>query len=461
MVQTDASPQGIGAVIIQDNVPVVFVSRTLTDTESRYSQIEREFLAIVFGLSRLKKYLIGTNFTLLTDHKPIVQLFSKPIDALSNRLQRWMVAIQHFTFKISHIKGSENILADALSRNAVPGDPIESETAEYTLCFLLKSTPFNLKIIADATKIDPVLSKVVDAIAHKWNSREFKFLQPYYSIRAELTVKYTKGVFVLCKSSRVVIPNSIRTTVLEAAHETHIGVTKMKAMLRGYCYWPGMNGDIEEFVRRCVPCTVHQKRPDTAPMIPTAEKEKAPWQSIAVDLTGPSEVLDGKVVLTVIDLFSRYPECFVLRDGSASDIVSCLRSLFARQGFPARVISDNGTQFVSKEFTGFLERCGVKAVHSSLYYPQGNSTIERLHGSIKSKLRRMRYDSNIPLQQALDNILYSIRSSPNDVTGFTPFFRLNEREVSTTLSKLSVTEEPIALDADRGMLLKSMIRNGR
>ena len=441
VVQTDASPQGLGAVILQDNTPTVFVSRTLTDTESRYSQIEREFLAIVFGLSRLKKYLIGTNFTVETDHKPIVQLFSKPIDSLSNRLQRWMVAIQHFSFTIRHIKGSDNILADALSRNSVSGEPIESETAEYTLCFLLQSSPLNLKVIAEATEADPVLSKVKEAITCDWRSQEFKSLKPYYSIREQLTVKQTKDVFVLCNGSRVVVPDSMRSSILQMVHETHTGITKMKAMLRGYCYWPGMNSDIEEFVRRCIPCTVYQKRPDTAPMMPTAERETVPWQSIAVDLTGPSEVLDGKVVLTVIDLFSRYPECFVLRDGSASEIVSCLRSLFARQGFPARVISDNGTQFTSAEFTDFLKGCGVKVVHSSLYYPQGNSTIERLHGSIKSKLRRMRYESSVPLQQALDNILYTMRSSPNDVNGFTPFFRLYGREMSTRLSKLNVMDE--------------------
>ena len=189
-------------------------------------------------------------------------------------------------------------------------------------------------------------------------------------------------------------------------------------------------------------CTVFQKRPDISPMTSTAEKETAPWQSIVVDLTGASEVLDGKVVLTVIDLFSRYPECFVLRDGSAREIVSCLRTLFSRQGFPVRVISDNGTQFVSEEYTEFLGGCGVKIAHSSFYCPQGNSTIERLHGSIKSKLRQLRYESNVPLQQALDNILHTIRSSPNDVTGLLLFSSVWKRDVD---KKLSVHDKPKAL----------------
>ena len=163
----------------------------------------------------------------------------------------------------------------------------------------------------------------------------------------------------------------------------------MKAVLRGLCYWPGINTDIEEYVRGCTACTVYQKWADSPPLKPVAEKEISAWSTIAVDLTGPSEVLDGKTVLTVIDLYSRYPECFILKDGSAAEIINRMRNIFARHGFPERVISDNGTSFTSREFQDFLNTCGVKSIKSSLYYPQGNSTVERLHGTIKNKLRRI------------------------------------------------------------------------
>ena len=79
--------------------------------------------------------------------------------------------IQQFSFTIGHIRGCDNILADTLSRNTVFGEPIESETAEYTLCFLLKSTYLDLKAIPEATKGDSVLSEVVDAVTHNWRSR--------------------------------------------------------------------------------------------------------------------------------------------------------------------------------------------------------------------------------------------------------------------------------------------------
>ena len=182
IVHTDASGHGIGAAILQDRKPCIFASCKLTSMELHYSQIEREFLAIVFGLSRLKNYLIGVRFILMMDHKPIVQLFNRPIDALSNRLQRWLVAIQHFNFEIKHIKGTSNVVVDGLSRNPMLGHPMELETAEYTLCFLLKSLPIDLQQVAEATRTDNHLWTIVDAIKSDWSTLESKQLQPYFSM---------------------------------------------------------------------------------------------------------------------------------------------------------------------------------------------------------------------------------------------------------------------------------------
>lgn len=136
-IQTDASGVGIGAVLLQDNVPIIFISRTLTDTEMRYSQLEKEFLAIVFALKRLSKYLIGLTFVLDTDNKAIVQLFDKPIDKLSNRLQRWRLAVQHFNVELKFIKGADNLIADSLSRNSIKALPTKTEKVEYTICKIL------------------------------------------------------------------------------------------------------------------------------------------------------------------------------------------------------------------------------------------------------------------------------------------------------------------------------------
>ena len=102
IVQVDASGQGLGGVILQEDKPVIFVSRKLTSTEQKYSQIEREFLSIVFTLTRLRTYLLGIAFTVQTDHKPLLAIIKKPIDKVSNRLQRWILNIQHFDFTLEH-----------------------------------------------------------------------------------------------------------------------------------------------------------------------------------------------------------------------------------------------------------------------------------------------------------------------------------------------------------------------
>ena len=77
---------------------------------------------------------------------------------------------------------------------------------------------------------------------------------------------------------------------------------------------------------------------------------------------------------TVIDFYSSYPECFILKDRSADEIINRMRNIFARHGFPERVISDNGMLFTSWEFQDFMKKCEVKSIKSSFYYPQGNSS---------------------------------------------------------------------------------------
>ena len=202
VVQTDASGQGLGAVLLLNKAPVVFASRSLTETEKRYSQIEREMLGIVFGLTKFKSYLFGTKFSLMTDHKPIVQLFSKPIDSLSNRLQRWLVAIQHFACDVCHIKGTDNVLADALSRNPMP-NKVQSvaEEANHIICFV--EAPVDLKEVATHTQSDKMLSAVIKAMSNDWKTHESKQLRSFYAKRDELTLEYTKGqvVPILCKGS--------------------------------------------------------------------------------------------------------------------------------------------------------------------------------------------------------------------------------------------------------------------
>ena len=105
VVQVDASGIGLGAVVLQGESIISLTSRSLTPIEQRYSQIEREFLAIVFALKRFSSILLCQHFELHTDHAPLLRILRKPLDTVEAAMQRWIVAIQHYSFEVKHIKG--------------------------------------------------------------------------------------------------------------------------------------------------------------------------------------------------------------------------------------------------------------------------------------------------------------------------------------------------------------------
>ena len=116
IIQTDASKTRLGAVLLQEGQPVVYASRTLTDTEHRYSNIERELLSVVFGLERLHHYTFGKPITVETDHQPLTSIWKKTIATSSSRLQRLLLRLVQYDVNIEYLRGKENVIADALSR---------------------------------------------------------------------------------------------------------------------------------------------------------------------------------------------------------------------------------------------------------------------------------------------------------------------------------------------------------
>jgi hypothetical protein len=118
VLQADASSTGVGAVLLQDLDgvlhPVSFASRKLLDRETRYSTIERECLAIVWAITKFSKFLWGVEFTLQTDHRPLVYLTTSRFK--NSRIMRWSLSLQEYRFRVESLPGTQNVLADLLSR---------------------------------------------------------------------------------------------------------------------------------------------------------------------------------------------------------------------------------------------------------------------------------------------------------------------------------------------------------
>ncbi|KAL5259137.1 hypothetical protein ACHWQZ_G009557 [Mnemiopsis leidyi] len=101
----DASSSGLGACIMQDNRPIAYASRSLTETQLSYAQMEKELLAIVFGAERFSQYIYGKEVTVLTDHKPLLSCLKKPVHKSPVRIQRLLLRLQRYNLRLQYVPG--------------------------------------------------------------------------------------------------------------------------------------------------------------------------------------------------------------------------------------------------------------------------------------------------------------------------------------------------------------------
>ena len=167
------------------------------------------------------------------------------------------------------------------------------------------------------------------------------------------------------------VPPKERARVVEELHEAYHGICRTKALARSYVWWPKIDTHLEQKVRQCSPCQENRKSPPEAPLH-SWEWPTKHWVRLHLDYAGP---FLGKMFLIVIDSHSKWMEAFPMNTSTSSATIEKLRMAFGRHGLPEIVVTDNGSNFVSKEFEEFLKQNGIR--HISLYHPASNGQAER------------------------------------------------------------------------------------
>nr|VZI26931.1 unnamed protein product [Spirometra erinaceieuropaei] len=236
-------------------------------------------------------------------------------------------------------------------------------------------------------------------------------------------------------ANRVVIPSCLRPTVLRQFHAAHPGTSRMKSIARSFAYWPGIDGDIDDLVRRCSRCQQAAKMPPHQPPVPWQPPGRS-WSRVHIDFAGP---LNGVSYLILVDAYSKWPEIAPMNPTTASAAVASLRRIFSQHGLPEVLISDSGSQFTSSTFEGFCRQYNIQHLRSPPYHPQSNGQVERFVDTFKRALLKARGEGIT--DKIVQVFLFYYRTTPNPASpgGDSPAEALMGQKLRTTFHALVPT----------------------
>jgi hypothetical protein len=420
-VQCDYSKQGLGVALVQDGRPVQFASKAISDAESDYAPIEGEMLAVLYGVTKFHNYLYGRKFTVESDHRPLEHIQKKNLSRAPPRLRTMLMNLCQYDFDIKYKPGKDMVLPDTLSRLS-QADRHEVPGLKVRVHSLVNVSKTRLARLRQETKNDVVLQKLKKVFHEGWPSSIKSLdtdLRPYWAIREDISI--IDGL--LMAGSRIIVPELSRQMVLENIHEGHQGEIKCTLRAKEAVYWPGIYKEIVHMVKKCGSCQEFENALPKCPMI-EVEVPQQPWHTVGADLFH----YKGKWNLLVTDYYSKAPFVRPVPNTGAAASIRAMKGIFAENGIPCKVVSDNGCHFSAGAYEQFANKWGFELILSSPEYPRGHALIERHVQTVKKCMKKCDnsgYD--------FDLAMLALRCTPLDSHLPSPVELLHGRRFRTTI----------------------------
>lgn len=433
-IECDASCFGLGVAVYQADKVIGYASRTLTPTERNYAQIEKELLAVLFACVKFDQLIIGNAQTVVkTDHKPLINVFNKPLLKAPKRLQHMLLNLQRYNIQLQFVTGKDNVVADAISRAP---DPIGSDPAEFrklniyrvlgeieniNLSGFLSISDDQINEIIEHTASDNVLQTVVHYVRNGWPEKVDRVaasVRPFFKFRHELSVQ--NGLVFW--SDRIVIPVSLHRSLIDKLHVSHSGMESTLRLARSNIFWPGMTDHIRNRIQDCSVCAKFAPSQQHPPMKSHAIPVY-PFQLVSMDVFFQEHQGKQRKFLITVDHYSDFFELDLLKDLTPRSVIESCKRNFARHGTPQLVVTDNGTNFVNEEMVNFAKAWGFKHATSSPYHQQANGKAEAAVKISKNLIKKAKEAG-----QDLWYVLQHWRNIPNSI-GSSPVSRLFSRSI--------------------------------
>ncbi|CAL4249570.1 unnamed protein product [Meganyctiphanes norvegica] len=360
--------------------------------------------------------------------------------------------------KCAEIKSVMGILNSVSCLAELP-DPM---TTTVSICKIIGTQPsavwdvipLSVKDVAKATREDKVYAKLITAVRGGQIDIGDIDMKPFISMFSDFYVE--QGVIFY--GTRIVVPTRQQQRLLYELHTTHIGIVKMKGVARECFWWPQINNQIEEIAGSCNGCNKYKRRPAPAPLCPWPYARRS-MERVHIDFGE----YKGKQMLIMIDAYSKYIWAYVMNaDTTAMKTLAVLYSWFCdRSGFPATLVSDNGPQFISKEFADKMAKWGIKHLLTPPYHPASNGLAEKAVGIVKDKLKKMDSSANpFDLHVNLQAVLRVYRASPHSSTDQTPFELISTAPVPVMFPQLQLSQQKNQ-EVRRSLVPKTRMKQAR